>query len=697
MNTPLRPGPLDLEDDAPAFPPPRLRGLALRFPRPSHQRIVREVYREAWRQALWVIGQMGHPACEDDRLGFRFPGGEQVWFVTERKSCPARIVLARGTPGADDCRPLITNHRMWAAASCNRLEDEALQRVMTSPLGQRILQAEDEWDVRFLPPCWENIAGFVAPALRHALSARIDIAAVLAEIESRFPLDPAALSRWARLRVQFQLERERIFVDEYNALIAANRFLDALEKIEPGLLWLGWLLVSRAGKEVETTQPVSWMRKRLSEAGLGRAFWRTLVQRDPAEFARLYAEHDVQSLKPLVRHWQREQWIGQSIPLQGPVFAWMYRFGLGSDASRLITFADLEMNRDVALAIAFEGVQRLQTDTFGAGTFEVFEQDQLSAVLAWIDVIGPVVDTDLRKRGWNRLERDVRRWASEQDARTEQRGPAWPCIITEPFAFEGYRLTPLTDTYALWREGVLMHHCIGTYSAQCASGTTLVLHVEPPEGGRGYTLALAGTYDGGWRCLDIRGIANVYPGKPVQDWVDRLCAWLDRTRPDAPLPIEDEESDPNACPICRGEYCGEHLVANHDFGWPGVTGEIRSHWDDAYGRATGILREAYLRGQLHTQAGSELDAMLELIQRDGRDRSEEDFDEACANQGIELKVEALLLELLCRLPGVVERYYQTDGMLSSSGYNYYAADPETIIRQWYASVLRHVRPDSALQ
>lgn len=56
------------------------------------------------------------------------------------------------------------------------------------------------------------------------------------------------------------------------------------------------------------------------------------------------------------------------------------------------------------------------------------------------------------------------------------------------------------------------------------------------------------------------------------------------------------------------------------------------------------------------------------------------------------------LEWLCRLPGVVERYYQTDSMtgLSSSGYNYYAENPEANVRQWHANVLRQLQQGSVL-
>lgn len=698
MSKGLRLGPEDL-DDIPDLPPPRLRDVAQRFPRPSHQRIVREVYRAAWQEVLCVLCDMRYPEHEDGNVGFCFPDGEQVWFVTETQLFHPCIMLAWSTPGSDDWQALGATRRMCACASCNGLEDEALRRVMTHTLGERILEAEEDLEERYGPPLrWYDVADFLAPELRRAVEARIDIDAVLAEIEARFPLDPVVLARWARLREQFQIERERIFVDEYNALIATSGFLDALEEIEPGLLWLGWLLVSGAGNEVETTQPVAWMRKSLGEAGLGRAFWRTLVKRDPVEFSCVYAMHDVQSLKPLVGHWQREQWIGQPVPQQGPVFDWMQRFRLSNDTSKLVSFADLEMNRGLALAIAREGVRLLQTETFNIATFEAFEQTQLPTVLAWIDATAPNVGDHLRHRGWSSLLRRTHNWESEQQARRAQDSPAWSCVITEPFAFEGYQLTPLLDAYALWREGVLMHHCIGTYSAQCASGTTLALHVEPPEGSRGYTLALAGTYDGGWRCLDIRGVANRYPDKPVQDWVARLCAWLDETRPDAPRPTDDDEDDENVCPICREDYCGAHLVANQDNGWPGITGEIHSLWDDAYGQALGILCDAYLRGRSHTQAGSELNAMLELIQRDGRDRTEEGFDEACANLGIDLKVEALLLELLCRLPGVVENYYQTDGMpgMSSSGYNYFTENPEAIVLAWHASVLRYLQPGAKL-
>ena len=71
--------------------------------------------------------------------------------------------------------------------------------------------------------------------------------------------------------------------------------------------------------------------------------------------------------------------------------------------------------------------------------------------------------------------------------------------------FGGYRIRALSDSYALWQEGLAMRHCIADYVERCVDDGLRVFHLQS-EGSRDcWTLALEPDSGVEWRVHELRG------------------------------------------------------------------------------------------------------------------------------------------------------------------------------------------------
>ena len=154
--------------------------------------------------------------------------------------------------------------------------------------------------------------------------------------------------------------------------------------------------------------------------------------------------------------------------------------------------------------------------------------------------------------------------------------------------------------------------------------------------------------------------------------------------------FDHEELEPSACPICREDYCSEHLVAATCCDDADVRGVIDRVWDSGMSFAWGVLKRAYLEWGETSGAGAELDALLCELKSCNEDATDDGFDEASANVGADYALRDMLLDELGALPDVIVRdYVHRGGMpgLSSSGTNYYAADPNDAVGRWLGRVM----------
>lgn len=104
---------------------------------------------------------------------------------------------------------------------------------------------------------------------------------------------------------------------------------------------------------------------------------------------------------------------------------------------------------------------------------------------------------------WHRQLRD-------QDRR-KQLASAWRSHTAFPeYPVEGYRardllIIPMRDNVSLALEGVVRKHCVGSYSHQCATGSSSIYSVRD---GRGESIGTIEMYNQDWRVGQFRGLNN---------------------------------------------------------------------------------------------------------------------------------------------------------------------------------------------
>ena len=689
--------------------PTPLRGLSKDIPERRLHRLVRQVYLRAWQHVLDVVAEIQEPRHDDGGVGFHCPGGDWLWFCPAQEQRPPFIDNPWQPRGATDWHyETIEEGHDDVVACVEGIEIEALDRLAEEPAWAQLvslLVEEDTGNPEI--QSGSELRFYLHYKLEYAVYKRIDLRAVRSNIEAQFAFDPKVIGRWQRLRTQLQITREQIRIKEYNLLAAAGAMLDVIEAAEPRLLWLGWLFLGVRPSGCEAIRPFAWMRKVLTGYGLDRGFWRRLLEIEPASVGRIYRSYGTKTLEELVSHGRLEHWLGHTLPLDGVATEWVKRFERRTELSEPVTFYHLDIDPGVAQIIAYEGARLLLAGANEVEAFSCFEEHHLPVVLNWIQHASPKVDRHQHRAGWRNLLRRARAWQAEQDALKDCGDLNWPIILTDPFEFESHRITPITDGYHLWREGVLMHHCIGTYADQCARGRLHIFHADLPGTVRGYTLALRHGGDDVWHLQEIRGVANAYPTETDKAWAERLCAYLTieqqadhyETEEEEDEDIEDDDDEEedddddydaeSACPICDREHCYDHLLASITHGESIPGGEIYNHWLKAMRTAEDLLRQAYLEQRQRTGAGSELDSLLHELQRQGQPCTEAGFDEASSEVGVSREISAYVAESLWSLDGVEDRDFERDGMpgMSESGCNYYAEDPKAASWQWFEGVM----------
>lgn len=70
------------------------------------------------------------------------------------------------------------------------------------------------------------------------------------------------------------------------------------------------------------------------------------------------------------------------------------------------------------------------------------------------------------------------------DTATQTAEDTWPAVLPQPLCLGTLTIVELVDTDSLIEEGVIMQHCVGTYSAQCMMGDRLIFSVRNQDGSR---------------------------------------------------------------------------------------------------------------------------------------------------------------------------------------------------------------------
>jgi hypothetical protein len=130
----------------------------------------------------------------------------------------------------------------------------------------------------------------------------------------------------------------------------------------------------------------------------------------------------------------------------------------------------------------------------------------LVLVFHWLSCANEIrLDRAQRQRGWPLLLQRALAWTSEESIKASADQNSWPVPFLEA-QIGRYRLRALANAYELWREGNVMHHCVGSHVARCLAGESLIFSVSNGGGPMG-TVEYKAT-KGGWQLSTALGPQN---------------------------------------------------------------------------------------------------------------------------------------------------------------------------------------------
>ena len=115
---------------------------------------------------------------------------------------------------------------------------------------------------------------------------------------------------------------------------------------------------------------------------------------------------------------------------------------------------------------------------------------------------------------WHReqVHREMARRIEEEMARNEGKIRAWnsllPTVEFEHSSDPGkdITVTPMISVVDLQREGLEMHHCVGSYGNQCVNGNTRIFSIRGEDGTRA-TMEIVNN-NGNWTMNQVKGVHN---------------------------------------------------------------------------------------------------------------------------------------------------------------------------------------------
>lgn len=465
-------------------------------------------------------------------------------------------------------------------------------------------------------------------------------------------------------------------------------FLEAIWRVDPKLVWIAWWSTGCAEGEPDLAHPVRELRRRVARRGVGRSTFARLAGDSNAAALRVF-EHLGTSI--LEAHLRLETLLDQALPWEGPGAEWVHRFLWRPDADHF----DFERSR-IEFTPA-QGAYLVQTGLarIGADSFREFVDDELPMVLRYWQEI----TQGHRLPRWENLLARARRAHADAVASERAKGCRWDSgLATSDFG--GYRISALSDSYALWREGLSMRHCIADYAERCVDDGLRVFHLQSESSRDCWTLALAPDADDEWRVHEIRGprnrVADADARAVAQAWA-LAYAGIFPPGENGLAPLDDDEADDDEqrCPICLEPDYQEHLVATLELDEGVMGGCLYDHWDDCVRRIEAELQEALLCGRPNPEWPSELDSIYAalLAVRDQivvEDRAGEPdaewvidddaFSDACCEIGTTRLLLNYLEEWLGEQPGTESRRYEisTAPCLTWVGTTFHARNPEPI-------------------
>lgn len=457
-------------------------------------------------------------------------------------------------------------------------------------------------------------------------------------------------------------------------------FYEALWRIDPKLVWIAaWAGCGEGAPDV--AHPVRELRRRVAGRGVGRS-----------AFARLAGEANAAGLKAfeflgnsiVEGHLRLETLLDQALPWEGPAGEWIHRW------RPCARHFDYERSRIEFTPAQAAYLVKVGLDRMAAGSFQGFLDVEFPVVLRyWAEI----VRGDRLARWETLLERA--RLAHAQAMESERaKGCRWDSGV-ETTLFDGYRITALSDSYALWREGLAMRHCIADYAQRCIDDGLRVFHLQSESTRDRWTLALAPESEDAWRVHEIRGPRNLLADAQARVIAQAWALAYGVTFPPGEHglePLFDEDDGELRCAVCTVPDCQDHLVANLEVSEGMMDGCLYDDWEARRGSIDAELQQALLADRPNPEWPSELASIFDAL-REARERfivqagaagewmiDNDAWHDACCEINIDRLLLDYLKEWLSSQPETVFRRYEisTAPGLSWLGAMVYADDPEAV-------------------
>lgn len=462
-------------------------------------------------------------------------------------------------------------------------------------------------------------------------------------------------------------------------------FLKALWHIDPKLVWIAWWSTGYAEGEPDLAHPVRELRRRVARRGVGRAAFTRLAGEANAGAFRAF---EFLGSSILEAHLRLETLLGRALPWEGPAAEWIHRFIRRPGADHFdFERSGIEFTPAQGAYLARTGLARI-----AAGSDIGFNKAELPMVLRyWSETV-----RGDRLPRWKNLVERARQAHAAAVAEKHAKGCRWDSGMTAT-DFGGYRIDALSDSYALWREGLAMHHCIADCAEHCTGDGLRVFHLQSQSSRASWTLALAPNSADSWRVHEIRGPRNQLPDAQARAVAHAWAlAYGDIFPPgDHGLaPLDEDMDEEQRCPICRVPDCQTHLVATIERGEGLMGGCLYDDWAARERHIETELRRALLSERPDPEWPSEIDSLYDalhelrgqfVVRADaGPDApwiiDDDDYADACTEIGIRQLLLDYLAEWLSEQPGAVSRPYEisTAPGLSWSGTMVYADNPAAV-------------------
>lgn len=261
-----------------------------------------------------------------------------------------------------------------------------------------------------------------------------------------------------------------VTVAQYNSVWRRFAVLKDVRRESPQLVWLYWALCTHSDFP-QDGEPVQRLKKFLKVQGLTQRGWNMVLSLVASDLAPLYEAYDgdlqlavldyVLLLDAMGFHRGQPSWLVSAI----------------LRANGRLPNRNGGLRREFAekgyLAHASH-VVRLYFE--GQDTPSENHEQELKLVLDWLVSLNHQLTRTQKQAGWCWLLRKAKEWDESAVLQAQAQYQHWPIPFRTQQAGP-LELRAISTSHGLWLEGKSMRHCVGSYSARCTSGESLVFSV----------------------------------------------------------------------------------------------------------------------------------------------------------------------------------------------------------------------------